>query len=129
VFSDFKNKGYRLSDNIINNVGRETISKRYAFQERLKQRQKRGFFKENDFSSIPPRRRGLESGMRLRDKGTVSGRVEGRRPVFKVSLNNGELGQCPHSNTMFFNSRANTSRCSIRRCPTALRINGETRII
>jgi hypothetical protein len=23
---------------------------------------------------------------------------------FKVSLNNGELGQCPHSNTMFFNS-------------------------
>jgi hypothetical protein len=32
------------------------------------------------------------------------GRVEGRRPVFKVSLNNGELGQCPHSNTMFFNS-------------------------
>jgi hypothetical protein len=27
VFSDFKNKGYRLSDNIINNVGRETISR------------------------------------------------------------------------------------------------------
>jgi hypothetical protein len=61
VFSDFKNKGYRLSDNIINNVGRETISRNVMHSKNVlnsDRNEEKVFLKrKRTFRSIPPRRR------------------------------------------------------------------------
>jgi hypothetical protein len=51
VFSDFKNKGYRLSDNIINNVGRETISRNVMHSKNVlnsDRNEEKVFLKENE---------------------------------------------------------------------------------
>lgn len=110
VFSEIKKQKIRTIDIINNNIGRVTIVRQVMHSKNVLNNENNNekiFYKKK--TNISFYTTSLTPGVKIRN--AVTGYKEpyivGSKDedlFFKVSLNTGELGQCPYSNHLFFES-------------------------